>query len=421
MRLRQREERSKARTARGDLTEENAGLDGIRRRDRGSFERIFAAHEANGDARPRAKTTSDVGELRAVLDGHAVDRRHAITRGESNLARDAAEHALHAELAIDLHAEERATRQHVLIHSEAMMSRFPTLHAWLGGDDLRREISERVRASGRVIVFWSEKELASRLAEVEVLWCGIAPKVDWARAEKLALVQVLGSGTDSFWPATGLPTRVLVANARGVHLPEMRDHALAMILAFERDLFRFGEDQRARVFQPHSVGSVHGKTVAILGAGTVGRAIGEACAALGMRVLSARESVPYDLHALLAEADYVVVTLPLTPKTRGLIDARALAAMKPSAVLVAMSRGGIVDETALAAANIRGAALDVFAEEPLPPSSPLWNAANVVLTPHVAGLTPNYIERLVTLALDNVALVERGESPRTLVDRTRGY
>ena len=226
-------------------------------------------------------------------------------------------------------------------------------------------------------MFLDESDLAARLGEVGVLLCGIAPRVDWSGATRLSLIQALGSGTDSLWPATGLPERVHVANARGVHLPEMRDHALAMILAFERELPRFARDQRAHAFEPIPVGSVSGKSVAIVGMGTVGRAIGDACAALGMQVRGARASEPYDLYELLGFADYVVIAAPLTAETRGMIDARAVASMKKSAVVIHMSRGGIVDEAALIAAlragTIRGAALDVFAEEPLPASSPLWD------------------------------------------------
>lgn len=305
------------------------------------------------------------------------------------------------------------------------MSRIDTLHAWLGGESIQREITERVRRGGREILFLREDELETRLGEARVLLCGIAPRVDWSRATRLELLQALGSGTDSLWPVTGLPERVWIANARGVHLPEMRDHVLAMIFAFARDLPAFARAQAAHTFEPREMGTVHGKSVAILGMGTVGRAIGDACKALGMNVHGARASEPYDLHTLLAEADYVVVTAPLTPRTRNLVDARALAAMKPSAVLVHVSRGGVVDENALTlalrAGKIRGAAHDVFEEEPLPKANPLWDLPNVIITPHIAGLTERYIERLVALALENVALVESGHPPRTAIDRARGY
>ncbi len=306
-----------------------------------------------------------------------------------------------------------------------MSHRLGTIHAWLGPGETRDTMRDVVERAGRSIVFVDDRELGEGIAGVEVLLAGVAPRVDWARAARLVLVQVLGSGSESFAALEGLPDRVQIANARGLHVPEMRDHALAMILAFERELLQFGEDQRARVYRHVPVGSVQGKTVCVLGLGEAGRAVAQACAALGMRVTSARASAPYDLHALLAEADYVVVTLPLTPRTRGLIDARALAAMKPGAVLVHMSRGGVVDEEALVAAlrsnALRGAALDVFAREPLPDSSPLWTTPRLLITPHVAGFSHDYAERLARLTLENVARVERGEAPATLLPRGRGY
>src|SRR5450432_2602392 len=183
-----------------------------------------------------------------------------------------------------------------------------TIHAWLGGDDHRKRMTELVRAAGREIVFLSDAELDAHIGEIEVLLFGIAPRIDWARAERLRFIQVFGSGTDSLWPAAGLPERVQIANARGVHLPEMADYARTMILRFEQDAT-----------------SLRGKTVAILGLGTVGHALAESCTSLGMRIVSARASEPYDLHALLGESDYVVVLLPLTPRTKDMIDARAIA------------------------------------------------------------------------------------------------
>ncbi len=284
---------------------------------------------------------------------------------------------------------------------------------------------------GRELVFLTDRELDERIGEVEVLFCGIAPRApdgrrfDWSRAERLALLQVLGSGTDSLWPAVGLPSSVIVANARGVHVPEMRDHALALILGFERDLFHHGQQQRAHLWDPAPVGSIHGKTLAIIGMGVVGRSIAEAATALGMRVVSARASVPYDLAAILSASDYVIVLTPLTPATRNLIDARALAVMKKTGVLIVMSRGGIVDEASLGAAlrsnALRGAALDVFEEEPLPSSSSLWDTPRLVITPHIAGLTPDYLRRVTRVALENVARMERGETLSTRVDPERGY
>jgi len=128
---------------------------------------------------------------------------------------------------------------------------------------------------------------------------------------------------------------------------------------------------------------------------------------------------------VLAESDYVVVILPLTPDTRGSLDATLLSKMKPEAVLVNMARGGILDEAALVAmlreGRLRGATLDVFDEEPLPESSPLWDTPNLVVTPHVAGFSRDYLPRVFDIFAENVHGFEAGEPLRNEIDRERGY
>jgi phosphoglycerate dehydrogenase-like enzyme len=128
---------------------------------------------------------------------------------------------------------------------------------------------------------------------------------------------------------------------------------------------------------------------------------------------------------VLAESDYVVVILPLTPETRGLLGEAMLSKLRREAVLVNMARGGIVDEPALAAMlegdRLRGAVLDVFEEEPLPESSPLWDVPNLVVTPHVAGFRRDYLERVFEIFAENVHRLEAGEPLRNEIDREKGY
>jgi phosphoglycerate dehydrogenase-like enzyme len=134
---------------------------------------------------------------------------------------------------------------------------------------------------------------------------------------------------------------------------------------------------------------------------------------------------PSDLPYLLAESDYVVVALPLTPESRGLIGEPELRAMKPNAVIVNIGRGAIIDEAALVRALkegwIAGAALDVFQQEPLSPESELWGLENVIVTPHISGGTPRYMERAVGLFCDNLRRYLAGEPLRNIVDPARGY
>jgi len=291
-------------------------------------------------------------------------------------------------------------------------------------------------AADRKIEFVDEETIAAILPEVDVLLCGIAPRIDWSSAKRLQLLHFMGAGIDHLWPAKNLDPRVVIANARGIHAMEMRDHTLAMLLAFERELPRALEQQRNREWMPFMGGSLAGKTLGLIGLGEVGLPIARAARALGMRVLGMRnrplptpdvdEVVPSDeLPRLLKQADYVVITAPLTTRTRGLIGRSEIALLDPHAVIVVISRGGILDEAALIDAlhqgRLRGAALDVFATEPLPASSDLWTVPNLVITPHISGWVPGYLERAVRLFLTNLARFERGQEVLTPVDREREY
>lgn len=291
-------------------------------------------------------------------------------------------------------------------------------------------------AENRAIEFVDEQNLDAKLPEAEVLLCGVAPKIDWSVAKRLRLLHFMGAGIDHLWPATGLDPNVVIANARGMHAMEMRDHTLAMLLAFERELPKAMEQQRRKEWLPFVAGSLAGKTLGLIGLGEVGLPIARAARALGMRVIGMRNRpvstpevdqmvLPDDLPKLLVRADYVVVTVPLTSRTRGMIGAREIAMLAPHAVLVVISRGGIVDESALAEAlrtgRLRGAALDVFAEEPLPESNPLWSTPNLIVTPHISGWMADYLPRAMRIFQTNLARFECGEEVLTPVDREREY
>jgi D-2-hydroxyacid dehydrogenase (NADP+) len=313
----------------------------------------------------------------------------------------------------------------------------PPVHVYVPSRDKARDaVVESLSRTGRRAISVDADSVAALLPEIEILFAGEPPRVDWSRASRLRLLQLMGSGSEALWPATGLRQDVAIANARGIHLPEMRDHALALMLAFERELPRFFRQQAAREWRPFPPATLAGKTVAILGLGEVGRSLAAPCAALGMRVVGVRRTPepmqhvdvvhgPDGLERVLEIADHLVVTVPLTERSRGLLDARALARLRPSAIVIQLSRGAVLDTRALASAlrdgRLRGAALDVFDDEPLPPSSPLWSTPNLVITPHVGGLVPDYVERVVRLFLENLDRVERGLPPRTEVGRERGY
>ena len=291
---------------------------------------------------------------------------------------------------------------------------------------------------------------------VDVLYTGSAFP-DPARAPRLRWVQLDTSGVDhvTHTPLWSSPCQITTLN--GVAPVNMAEFALAMMLAFAHHLPRMLDHQHRRDW-PSPADRWHrfmptelrGATVGVLGYGSIGREIGRVAHALGMRVLALRRSgtktgetyrvpalaavaptepdriyLPDQLAPMLAECDYVVLTLPYTPQTRHLIDAAAFRAMKPTAVLVNIARGGVVDEPALIAAlregRIAGAALDVFEQEPLPPDSPFWAMPNVIISPHVAGFTPHYHERVMGVFAENLRRFLAGQPLLNRVDRECGY
>jgi phosphoglycerate dehydrogenase-like enzyme len=237
--------------------------------------------------------------------------------------------------------------------------------------------------------------------------------------------------------------RITLTNSAGTHGPPMAETVIGMILHFLRGFDHALRAQQRRewsafVFERSDAGvrELDGATLGIIGYGGVGREVARRAAALGMRVLATRRHPRADDVALiltgddavdrvLAESDVVVLTTPSTGATRGMIGARELSLMRDGAVLVNVARGDLVDQDALLAAlrarRLRGAALDVFSVEPLPPDSPLWTLDNVLITPHVSATTPRFWERETALLLDNVARYLAGQPLRNVVDPAAGY
>ncbi len=290
---------------------------------------------------------------------------------------------------------------------------------------------------GRETVVWSEPtDFAVGVGEAVYLFALHPPRDHWARAERLRLIQAFGAGVDYLLPAVGLPERVVIANQRGMSAEPMAEFGLTLVLALLKQLPFFVTAQGGRRWERRLPERAAGKTLGVLGLGAIGLALAERAHALGMRVIGTqREPKAHPAveriepasgtARVLAESDVAVILVPLTDATRGSIGAAELAVMKPSAYLVNLARGGIVDEAALRAAlvgaRLAGAAFDVFAEEPLPASSPLWDAPNLWITPHVAGGFPELLDVSIGLFAENVARLERGEPVRSAVDRARGY
>ncbi len=226
--------------------------------------------------------------------------------------------------------------------------------------------------------------------------------------------------------------RVIVTSAAGVHAGPLAEFALLGMLAFAKNLPRLRADQRAHRWSHYAMDELSGRTVLIVGLGQVGGEVARLAAAFGMRVIGLNRTGAGDyshvdelvridvLGDRLPEADAIVISLPLTDATRGLIDAAAIGAIKPGATLVNIGRGAIVDEAALVAAlregRLGGAALDVFATEPLDADSALWDLPNVLVSPHTAALSVRENERIVALFAENLGRYLRGEDLVNRVD-----
>lgn len=252
-----------------------------------------------------------------------------------------------------------------------------------------------------------------------------------ARAPHLRFIQAVSAGTDQFDYTALRRHAVRLASNQGGNAVAVAEHALALILALSRQLHTARDMQRAREWRPlvsdpmQRQRELRGGTMLVIGLGAIGRQVAALGRAFGMRITGLRRSggvvpeldavlPPQQLLAALGEADVVVLCCPLTDETRNLIDAAALAAMKPHALLINVARGAVVDEAALIAAlqagAIGGAGLDCFVEEPLPAASPLWTMPDVVITSHCAGETGAYETRVIDTLLDNLGRLERGET-----------
>ncbi|MBV9568871.1 MAG: D-2-hydroxyacid dehydrogenase [Hyphomicrobiales bacterium] len=247
-------------------------------------------------------------------------------------------------------------------------------------------------------------------------------------------VSVGGAGIDHLAPWDA--SRLTVTNAAGVGAETMAQYAVASILHFALGFPEFAARQREHRWSEGKVASVKGLILVILGLGNTGRAAASLAGALGMRVIGVRANPkatshvervasPDELHEVLPEGDFVLVALPLTPRTRHLLDKRQFASMKRGAVLIDVSRGGIVRHAALLESlqkgHLKGAALDVFETEPLPRENPLWDLPNVIITPHCSSVYEGWERRSIEMFCDNVERWRRGEKRHNIVDPCRGY
>jgi len=294
-------------------------------------------------------------------------------------------------------------------------------------------------------------------AEAEILYTLRAfPKVE--QAPRLRWIQLHTAGVDHAIKEPIIQAQdVDVTTTSGIHAPVIAEYCLLGMLAFEFKLPTLlthqakGEwaENRQEVFAPRGL---RGQTLGIVGYGAIGRELARLADALGMIVLAVKRDAmhpadegtyvipgtgdpagdiptriypPEATAAMVKDCDFVVITLPLTPSTKGMISAEVIKAMKKTAVLINIGRGAVVDEaaliSALAAERIRGAMLDVFVEEPLPSGSPLWNLPNVIITPHIAGISAHYHQLAAAVFIENLQRYLDNRPLLNLFVRERGY
>jgi len=301
-------------------------------------------------------------------------------------------------------------------------------------------------------------QVATALAEhpgAEVLYTFNLPANALDLAPRLRWLQLHSAGANHLLEHPIMRSDIAITTVSGIHATPIAEYVFASILAYRWHVPMWTHCQRegrwpSGRWDLYARPELRGSTLGIVGYGSIGREVGRIGQAFGMRVLALRRSAgrakqgyasehtgdtagaiptrfytPDALYEMLAECDYVVIAVPLTPETVHLIGPAELKAMKPSAYLVNIARGPIVDEKALVQALeqgwIAGAGLDVFEQEPLPADSPLWNLENVLISPHVAGFTPRYDERATALFAENLGRYLSGEPMLNLVDKARGY
>ncbi len=256
------------------------------------------------------------------------------------------------------------------------------------------------------------------------------------RALGLRWVHAAGAGVENLCQDVA-GTEIIVTNSH-IHGDVIAEHVFGLLLAHARRLREAFEYQAARRWAHTELRGrmVAGRTMGILGLGTIGREVARRAAAFGLRVWGTRRTPapaagaervfpPDGLDEVLRVSDVLAVTLPLTRETRGLLGARELGRLPRGAFVVNVGRGGLIDEAALAAGlregRLGGAGLDVFADEPLPETSPLWTVPNLIITPHVAGDFPGYMDRIVPLFCENLRRYLAGQPLANVVDPARGY
>jgi D-2-hydroxyacid dehydrogenase (NADP+) len=275
-----------------------------------------------------------------------------------------------------------------------------------------------------ISAFTDEVRVRGFIQEADILFTGKISDETIQKASRLQWIQAKTAGVDYLLNLPSLRREVVITSTRGIHGPQMSEMAILLMLALNRNFPQIVRNQDQRIWDRWPGRLLYQKKVGILGIGTIGEEIARKCKSFNMTVSGidvVRRKIdavdffyePNQLSQILPDLDYFIVVVPLTAETRAMIDARVLSAMKPTAFFINIGRGEIVDETALIEAlqtgKIAGAALDTFWTEPLPKDHPLWEMKNVIITPHVGGVSDIYVEQVLPIFEENLRRFLQGE------------
>jgi phosphoglycerate dehydrogenase-like enzyme len=320
----------------------------------------------------------------------------------------------------------------------------PTILITSKGTGPKAEHLGQLREHARVVVGNAPEDFAAAAPEAAVMLNWSAPRelnrAVFLMAPKLEWVHSRNAGLDSFLFPEIVASAVTLTNGSGVFSAPLGEFALAAMLYFAKDFPRMRRNQAAAKWEPFDVLRLAGAAAGIVGYGDIGREVAWRAKAMGMRVLALKRHPPptgsdlgpvekiypsAELHEMIAACDYVVVAAPLTAETHHMLGEAEFAAMKPGAVVINVGRGPVIDEAAmvraLAEGRIKGAGLDVFEREPLPADSPLYQMENVLVSPHCADNTPDWLENAMKFFLAQFERFQKGEPLLNIVDKKLGY
>jgi phosphoglycerate dehydrogenase-like enzyme len=297
------------------------------------------------------------------------------------------------------------------------------------------KLLKEARKDVHFFICGDESQIEQAIDQADIIFSGHTFPVQLIpKAKNLKWIQSISAGVENFVHSKTIPSHVILTKIKGVHGPIMSEYVLGYILAVTLNMKDAFENQKKRKWPYYVPDTIRTKTVGMIGLGSVGACIAYKLYLAGAEIIGLEEqekSLPYvrkeylpsEIEEFLDQSDFVVMTLPLTPRTRGLFGKKEFSMMKKTAYFVNVSRGPLVQEQALIEAlkegQIAGAVLDVFEEEPLPKDHELWSLDNVIITPHISG--PSIPEDIVKVFIENLRRFEENKKLEGIVDLDKGY